>query len=520
LTRVVAAGDAALLVNLGAVIDEDLSARVRALDAALASRPFAGFIESVPAHGVLLVLFDPSRVALHNARAAVEALASEALGAPPAGREHEIAVVYGGADGPDLEDVARATGLTPADVVARHAGHTYTALMLGFTPGFAYLGLVDERLDLPRRATPRTRVPAGSVAIAGRQTGIYPAPSAGGWHLIGRTAQRLFDPRRDPPVLVAPGDRVRFRAVDALAPVDTGTQGDEWRPSVPIAEVMEPGLLTTVQDLGRSGFRRYGVGASGALDRGALVEANRALGNAEGAAALECTLAGPVLRFLAPARFALAGADLGAVLERADLGAWAVPPGQSVQARPGNVLRFGARVRGCRAYLAFAGGLDVPVVLGSRSTDRLGGFGGHAGRPLRGGDTLGVGPARGQTAALAKGAWRGADEVEVQVVPGPQEDARALAELCATTWDIDAASDRVGLRLSGPRIERDGPAEIVSEGLLPGSIELPPDGRPIAMLRDAPTTGGYPKIATILSACLDALAQLVPGRGRVRFRLR
>jgi KipI family sensor histidine kinase inhibitor len=517
LTRLLPAGDAALCVVLGQDIDPLVAARVRALEHALRQSPFPGFLEAVPSYRSLLVLFDGARLTSAEASAALEARIASPLPAPPEPRLHEVPVVYGGEYGPDLESVAAACGLRPSEVIALHAGIAYTAFMLGFAPGFAYLGLLDPRLERPRRRTPRTAVPAGSVAIAGRQTGIYPARSAGGWHLLGRTGLRLFDPDRDPPALVQPGDRVLFRPVAAL---ETLTPSAREAPEVadPALELLDGGVLTSVQDAGRPGWRRYGVTEGGAADRGALLRANRAVGNPDTVAGMECTLVGPVLRFLAPTRFAIAGADLGAVLERSDLGPWIVRRGIAVQARPGNVLRFTGRRAGCRAMVAFAGGLEAPPVLGSRATDLLGGFGGHAGRALLAGDRLGLGQARGP--ALESPEPPPAEEAVVRVVPGPQADHfddGALAQLLATTWEVTPDADRVGIRLRGPCLAPGGIGEIVSDGMLPGSIQVPPDGQPIVMFRDAPTTGGYPKIATMVSADLDLLAQLVPGAGRLRF---
>ena len=160
--------------------------------------------------------------------------------------------MYGGEGGPDLAALARERGLSERDLVRLHAGGTYTAFMLGFTPGFAYLGLLPEALESPRRATPRVRVPAGSVAVAGRQTGIYPVASPGGWQIVGRTSLRLFDPFRAEPALFAPGDRVRFVPVAELPPPEPAP-AVPTRPATPVVEVLEPGLLTTVQDAGRAG---------------------------------------------------------------------------------------------------------------------------------------------------------------------------------------------------------------------------------------------------------------------------
>jgi KipI family sensor histidine kinase inhibitor len=205
-------GDAALLVTLGDRVDTALAARVRALAARLRAAPPAGVHEVVPAYAALAVYYDP----LHTDYDAIAAslrplLAADAPAVAPAGREVRIPVRY---DGADLDDVARATGLSRAEVVARHSSAYYEVLLLGFMPGFAYMGELDRALVLPRRASPRTRVPAGSVAIAGAQTAIYPFESPGGWHLLGTTDVVLFDAQRDPPALLAPGDRVRFDPID------------------------------------------------------------------------------------------------------------------------------------------------------------------------------------------------------------------------------------------------------------------------------------------------------------------
>jgi antagonist of KipI len=256
------------------------------------------------------------------------------------------------------------------------------------------------------------------------------------------------------------------------------------------------------------------------MDARAHADANRAVGNPPGAAALECTVVGPSLLFLAPLRFAVSGADLGAVLERADLGAWPVPLGASVLARPGNVLRCSGRRSGCRAYVALHGGIDVPLALGSRSTDLQSAFGGFAGRALRAGDRLAVAAAAERSTAVAPRPGPPPARVTVRVVLGPQEDhfdARTLARFLAEPWRLGPTSDRVGCRLEGEPLRHLGPAEILSDGMVPGSIQVPPDGKPIVVTSDGPTTGGYPKIGSVVTADLPLLAQLVPGEGEVRF---
>lgn len=206
-------GDAAVLVTLAEAIDLAVNARVHTLAARLRAARLAGLGEAVPGYATLLVHYDPAELDYPAAEAAVRAAAeaADALAAAPA-RTVTIPVTYGGAAGPDLEFVARHTGLTPEAVVQLHTSRAYRVYLMGFTPGFPYLGELDERLAVPRLEAPRLRVPAGSVGLAGRQTGIYPLESPGGWRLIGRTNLPLFDPAAAEPFRLAPGDWVRFTA--------------------------------------------------------------------------------------------------------------------------------------------------------------------------------------------------------------------------------------------------------------------------------------------------------------------
>ena len=209
--------DDAWLVVFGDSVDAATLARVHALAERLDRDRPPGVLDLVPAYASLGVFFDPD---VADADAVARWLrtrldADDDRGPAPAGRVVEVPVCYGGPFGPDLADAARELGLD-ADVLAdRHASAAYTVAMIGFAPSFPYLAGLPPALALPRLATPRTRIPAGSVAIGGRQTGIYPRESPGGWRILGRTPLVLFDPSRDPPALLAPGDRVRFRAIDA-----------------------------------------------------------------------------------------------------------------------------------------------------------------------------------------------------------------------------------------------------------------------------------------------------------------
>jgi biotin-dependent carboxylase-like uncharacterized protein len=265
-----------------------------------------------------------------------------------------------------------------------------------------------------------------------------------------------------------------------------------------VIEVVSPGLLTTVQDLGRPGWAHIGVPPSGAVDRVALELGNRLVGNGPGAAALEATLIGPRLRFLAPVRVALTGSVEKPLVLEAD-----------------GELDVGLLVGGARAYICVCGGIDVEPVLGSRSTDLLTGLGPP---PLRAGDVLRIG---GDVSA-----GEGPEPVKrgdgpFRVVPGPRDDwftGAALDALAGSEWRVTQASNRVGIRLEGPPLERVRTDELLSEGLVTGALQVPPNGQPILLLNDHPTTGGYPVIAVVATPDLPRAGQLRPGDS-VRFTL-
>ena len=198
-------GDAAAVLELGSRIDTALNNRAIGLAAALRRR--RGVREAVAAYASVTLHYDPDLVTFAQLETTARNLLKERQPAPPTGRLHRIPVIY---DGPDLAETAERVGMPVAELIRRHTGPTYRVFMVGFVPGWAYLGTLPDELRLPRRSVPRTSVPAGSVAIAGGQTGIYPLPTPGGWHLLGRTPVPMFLPDSDPPLLLRTGDRVKF----------------------------------------------------------------------------------------------------------------------------------------------------------------------------------------------------------------------------------------------------------------------------------------------------------------------
>ena len=516
--RILNAGEAAFSVEFGNEISTELNAKATALAALLGREPFDGFREAVPTFRSVLVFHDPAADPKGIRRHAEELArrAGREPEAPP--RRHEFPCVY---DGEDLPEVAAQVGTSVEELVRIHSGRDYRVFIIGFTPGFPYLGMADPRLDIPRRSNPRVRVPAGSVAMARAQTGVYPWVTPGGWHLIGRMDPALlFHIDRKPPSACLPGDRVRFVPVRELPEPAGSPVPPEPPPEGPPAfEVERGGLLTTVQDLGRPGHQRYGVPWSGAADPASLLFANRAVGNPDGAAGLECTLLGPVLRFHRPVLAALGGADHRAILHRRGGSAWPVPVGTSFVAPAQSVLRFAGPPAGMRAYLAVAGGIRVPEVLGSRATYLTAGFGGLDGRALRAGDRLLAGPApagRRESRYVPEARRsRETGTLRLRLSPGPQDDCfteECLAILGEGRWSVSNDSNRMGVRLDGPTLaHREGRREIISDANPHGTIQVPPGGQPIVMGADQGTTGGYPKIGSVVAPDLARLAQALPG---------
>ncbi|MEI6225064.1 MAG: biotin-dependent carboxyltransferase family protein [Deltaproteobacteria bacterium] len=284
--------------------------------------------------------------------------------------------------------------------------------------------------------------------------------------------------------------------------------------------VRKPGLLTTVQDAGRPGHRASGMPVAGAMDRLALAAANRLVGNGPGAAALEFTLVGGTFSFEEGAVAALAGAEMPATLDGAPVDA-----GAPFTAPAGSTLTLGVARRGVRAYLAVAGGIDVAPVLGSRSTYLRAAVGGFEGRALRAGDRLPVGPPPARAAPRPSRPLPGlpapGSTVVLRVIPGPQDDRFApegIETLLAATWKVTTLNDRMGYRLDGPAVRlRDG-ADIVTDAVVPGAVQVSGDGKPMVLMADCQTTGGYAKPFTVIGPDLRLLAQARAGDG-VRFAI-
>jgi len=513
-----------LPVNLNALMVEldDLD-QTLALLAALKRDPIPGIEELVPAARTILVTYRPT---LQSFASLVKAIAGRET-VTAAERASTLVTIPVRYDGEDLAEVARILSISPEEVVRRHTDSEYTVAFTGFAPGFAYLTGGHPSLNVPRRTTPRTRIPAGSVGLAGTFSGVYPQASPGGWQIIGTTPVAMWDIERDVPALLQPGFRVRFVADDAPVFVAAPAKAVPFPSQLPTAEsaafeVVTPGLQTIFQDLGRHGHAGQGVSASGAMDQRSLKAANRLVGNASNEACLEIVNGGLQLRSRGEAVVAVTGADVPLTLTAADRRHLPASRYQPLALADGDTLTIGTPTAGTRCYVAVRGGFVVRPVLGSCSTDTLA----HVGPPaLIAGDVLPVRPARrgaivGTIEEVPTDLPRADEDVVLDIVLGPRTDwfaPEAIALLREQRWRATPQSNRVGLRLAGETpLSRAIDGELPSEGTALGAIQVPPSGQPVLFLADHPLTGGYPVIGTVAPHHLDRAGQ-IPVNAWIRF---
>lgn len=544
------------------LVELDDLAQTLGLMASLQAEPVTGIDEIIPGARTLLISFDP----LTLTRAGLEAELARRpldLSESRACERVEIPVHY---DGEDLAEVAELLKLSPEEVVRRHTGSDWFVAFTGFAPGFAYLSGGDPSLTVPRRKSPRTRIPPGAVALAGGFSGVYPKASPGGWQLLGQTFTPMWDLGRDPPALLQPGQRVRFvdagpRPADAGEPGTGGkggaegaggdegakaTEGPEGAEGVKGAEggkgaegvdsagqlsdggaaleIRNPGLQAVLQDLGRPGQAGQGVAASGAMDRGALRLANRLVGNPGEAACIEVALGGFELVSHGETVVAVTGASGPLTLTTAEGRRWSPPRYLPLALADGDRLAIGSPTAGVRSYLAVRGGLVREPVMGSLSYDTLAEVGLP---PLAARDRLAVhslaqGGIVGQPPLSTPDLPTAAATVDLDVLLGPRTDwftPAALKVFAEQVWTVTPQSNRVGIRVEGEQpLTRAITDELPSEGTVYGAIQVPASGQPVLFLADHPLTGGYPVIACIAPWHLD-LAGQIPVGAKIRFHV-
>ncbi|MXN46585.1 5-oxoprolinase/urea amidolyase family protein [Shinella kummerowiae] len=508
-----------ILVEL-ADLDETL-----ALFASLQATPVDGIEEMVPAARTLMIRFRSDKVS--SAELAAQ-ISIRDLSAKIAPSEHlvEIPVRY---DGEDLNDVAELTGLSVEEVIRCHTESEFTVAFCGFAPGFGYLVGGDPALHVPRRKSPRTRIPVGSVALAGAFSGVYPQASPGGWQIIGTTPVKMWDIDRDPGALFQPGYRVRFFDMETSGktisiPEPPPRAERSIAAEAPQFKVLAAPMPAVFQDLGRFGQTGQGVSASGALDRGAFLAANRVVGNPTNTPALELTLGGFSFESNVRAVIGIAGAPCPVTVRDAAGRSQDFQAYQPISLEPGDVVTVGHPKKGMRAYLSVRGGFAVAPVLGSAATDTLAVVGPE---PVVAGSVLVL---KNDKAGLTSVSTdeipafdppSAADAVTLDVVLGPRTDwftQEGIETLTSQLWQVTPQSSRVGIRLAGDvPLERKDSAELPSEGTATGAIQVPHSGQPVLFLADHPLTGGYPVIGAVAEYHLD-LAGQIPINAKIRFR--
>lgn len=520
--RILPCGDEAFLVELDSLAD------VLALHAALLADPQPGQTDVVAAARTVLVRAVSPVAAVRLAEYVRDLEVTAQVE-----RDDELVTIDVLYDGADLADVAALLGMSTDALIAAHTGQTWTAAFGGFAPGFTYCIGENQTLNVPRRATPRTAVPAKSVALAGHFSAVYPRETPGGWQLIGRTQQEMWDSTAAKPAFVAPGNRVRYRAVRELIALPERLRPAAAEPTSGL-RVVHPGPLTVVEDQGRPGYADMGVSASGAMDLLAAWHANQLVGNPKAFPVLEVLMGGLSVTAIGDQVLAVTGADLPLTVTTPDAAASAdrtqpVRPAPLLYRPPtngpfalldGQTLTLGAPTQGIRSYVSARGGFVTRSVLGSASADLLS-FEGPP--PLAAGDAM----------AIAKPALLSVVQepiippelpgtrVTVHIILGPRDDwfsPDQIDSLLAQDWVVTDRSNRIGLRLDGVPLARSYQGELPSEGTVAGAIQIPADGKPVLFMRDHPVTGGYPVVGVVRHSDLNVLAQLPPG-ATIRFAI-
>ncbi|MFN0213293.1 MAG: 5-oxoprolinase subunit PxpB [Saprospiraceae bacterium] len=508
--------ETALLVQWGEQIEDALHQKVLDLNHLLNQMPFAGFVETVPAYASLAVYYQPEKIESEGGspfqyvKSHLEALLGNKIAQVSQPKDLvSIPVCYDHAFGHDLDQVADAHGISPESLIALHQQREYKVYMMGFLPGFAYLGTLDAAIATARKPSPRARVEAGSVGIAGNQTGIYPLASPGGWQIIGRTPFCLFDPEKASPFLLKTGDSVRFFAIskeefqemsltknEVPIPTDSLPQAD--------AQLLKPGIYSTIQDLGRFGFRASGVPISGAMDLPALYTANALLCNTENAATIECTMGGLLMQSNKNTHIALTGAGT-ALINQSN-----VPLYQRLAVFKNDVLEIRYNPLGIRTYLAVRGGFQAASRMNSKSVCPGAGIG----SPLKKEDGLWFDKEhRSEFGTVAP--LQAAPHLScIRVCPGPEQDwmsTESVRRFYAQPFTLSNRCDRMGFHLQADPLLMNEPREMLSSAVTKGTLQLTPSGQLILLMNDCQTTGGYPRVGQVAAVDLPAVAQLSPG---------
>ncbi|MCY6411538.1 urea amidolyase family protein [Acinetobacter sp. VNH17] len=478
--------------------------------------------EMIPAARTILVYFDDLCT---DAKALIQWISAQKIDQDffNSGKEVVINVRY---DGIDLAHVAEYLGIAIDEVIQKHTDSRWQVAFIGFAPGFAYLISPDHPFgSIPRLASPRKKICAGSVGLAGEYSGIYPKDSPGGWQLIGQTDEKMWDLHRQQPALLLPSDQVVFNnttqnPVQITVP-STRFIANQSVEKTAILKVKSVGLQVLIQDQGRRNVASLGVGQAGAMDRTAYVSANQIVGNPRHAAVLEILNGGLRLQVLQSTVIAVTGAQAELWIHYASAHQVKENLYQPIALDQDDEVYISSPQAGVRNYLAIRGGIMVEQVLGSASYDSLAELGTP---PIKMGNELYSAQLKTWPVDLNQlpvSLPKAGDQVIVDIVLGPRTDwftQDSLALLWEQSWLVTTESNRIGLRLFGDQpLQRQLHQELPSEGCCTGALQVPANGQPVLFMNDHPLTGGYPVIATVAPYHLDLIAQL-PAGCSIQFR--
>lgn len=522
-----ACGTNAITLSIGESIDLSVNASIMALAAALRQQAIVGVKDIIPAYNSLTVVYDafvirkavPKSTAFEWMQKLIEnTFTGIETNQATTSRLITIPVCYDTSLAPDLATIAAAKKLTVEEIIRLHTSTIYHVYMLGFLPGFAYMGSVAATIQMPRLAQPRTTVAAGSVGIAGEQTGIYPFASPGGWNIIGQTPLNLFDAHNASPTLFLPGDEVQFEAI-SLATFHRLQQEkpNTFNTATPAKglQVLKAGIADTIRAVGRFGHQHLGIPPNSCMDMIAATTANFLVGNDAEAAVIEMHFPASMFIVEQDCLLALSGADFMAYVDDKPITNSTV-----FTAKRSSVIQFKAPKQGRVCYLAVRGGFNVPKWLNSYTTNPPAKAGGWNGSFLQAGATLGF----NNTSFInlkPKNNWKAnlapcytADDL-IRIIKGPAFDfltEDAVAMLLSSTFSISINSNTMGFRLVGEALQLTQPQEMISSAVVMGTVQLLPDGSLLILMSDHQTTGGYPVVAYVAAVDLPKLAQSSIGK--------
>lgn len=540
--EIIALNESTLLLHWNREPNPALLQYLLALQHYLQQLPFAGYRETVTAYNTMAVFYEPTAVELHQHPTVFSAVAAHMLQAlqwvpdspATAGQIVTIPVCYDASNGADLVKVAAEKGMDIASLAALHCSKLYDVYAIAFLPGFPYLGFLPPQLETHRRERPRPHVPAGSVAIAGLQTGIYPFNSPGGWNIIGRTPLELFDPDRNPPFLLQAGDRVQFESISSEVFTHMQQHGIRKEPdtgffnnTLPLLQVEQAGYQATLHDGGRTGYRNRGLPGCAPTAPLTARLANLLVGNQPGDTVLELPQARYQLRLLEGAVLAFTGGGLQPTLNGNP-----IDLNKPFWAPAGSLLQLQQPHPGYRLYLAVSGGWAAQPFMGSTATDLRLQRGGMLGRVLKTGDILHQQPLTTTQQQLAKLLRTGVEitlpsaalnkfGTQIPVLPGPDWNklpAPVQQKLRENAFTVLNNSNRTGWCINGHLPRHALESKQYSVPVTTGTVQYTPSGELLVLGPDGPTMGGYPHVLQLTAGALNSMAQLRPG-DRFRWEL-